>query len=446
MRKMLSILFALALIMSIASFAMAQDQPSGTATVGDTTVNVNTGTTGTTQPAGTTTTTTAAPAAADDSRNLDVPEDQASKLEAAATREKNPDYDTRITRKTKWRIVKGYLVVRSNRGLQRFRPISGYYVAKPRKRGEGVIVQGRIYTNGRFLFTIPPDKNYNVWFYSRGFKIKKYVMRKTDLWDVFTVELEGGQRTISTIENLNEPTCNECGVEAPQSASEQIIINDNNSCYGRCSYYHKERSYDLRHYVIQFKFGSAVIENKFKAALDEGVKRMKEILADEKDTVNHMLTIAVRGHADEIGNDLVNNTIAYKRAAAIKAYLVKAGIDEARVKPISFGKTLPVNTCETECARSANRRVDFKFLWVAKCVRTTVEEIEEDDAPTFETPYTRLRDEEIDEWRDRPRYYREDDVLDQNYHRRRLEQPGAAETRPYYRTTRGSVIEGEEEQ
>ena len=76
---------------------------------------------------------------------------------------------------------------------------------------------------------------------------------------------------------------------------------------------------------------------------------------------NREIRIVAEGHCDERGTVEYNLSLGQKRAEAVKAYLVKMGIDGSRVKTISFGKEVPVDPSHAEEAWARNRRAHFKI-------------------------------------------------------------------------------------
>ena len=69
--------------------------------------------------------------------------------------------------------------------------------------------------------------------------------------------------------------------------------------------------------------------------------------------------MVVEGHCDERGTVDYNFALGQKRAEAVKSYLVKLGINPGRVRTISYGKELPLETGKSEEAWAKNRRVHF---------------------------------------------------------------------------------------
>jgi outer membrane protein OmpA-like peptidoglycan-associated protein len=90
--------------------------------------------------------------------------------------------------------------------------------------------------------------------------------------------------------------------------------------------------------------------------------------ADAKPTLEQLLDslkanpgwkITIEGHTDSVGTPEKNQNLSQRRAASIKAYLVKGGIDAARLKPVGFGQTKPVASNDSDIGRAQNRRVEI---------------------------------------------------------------------------------------
>jgi len=67
-------------------------------------------------------------------------------------------------------------------------------------------------------------------------------------------------------------------------------------------------------------------------------------------------TIVVEGHADEQGTREYNLALGARRAAAVRNYMVAAGLLETRLSIVSYGKERPLAVCSTEACWSKNRR------------------------------------------------------------------------------------------
>jgi len=103
-------------------------------------------------------------------------------------------------------------------------------------------------------------------------------------------------------------------------------------------------------YSIEFESGSANIRPSSYRLLDE---------IFESAVVAEGLKVGVYGHTDNAGTDAVNNLLSEKRAAAVKAYLLKKGLKETRVEAEGFGSSRPVADNATEAGRRKNRRVEI---------------------------------------------------------------------------------------
>lgn len=69
------------------------------------------------------------------------------------------------------------------------------------------------------------------------------------------------------------------------------------------------------------------------------------------------VSILVEGHTDQTGTAEGNLILGEKRAAFIKDYLVKNGVDPIRIQTVSKGQTEPIADNQTEQGRTQNRRI-----------------------------------------------------------------------------------------
>ena len=67
-------------------------------------------------------------------------------------------------------------------------------------------------------------------------------------------------------------------------------------------------------------------------------------------------TITIEGHADERGTREYNIALGAKRAQVVRDFLVRNGVNQQRVRTISFGKERPVAVCNDISCWSQNRR------------------------------------------------------------------------------------------
>ncbi len=106
--------------------------------------------------------------------------------------------------------------------------------------------------------------------------------------------------------------------------------------------------------TILFETNKSAIKRDSLALLDS----LTEIISNCKDVITGR-GIQVSGHTDNVGNDAYNQKLSTQRADAVKAYLVKKGVDSALIKSAGFGESQPIASNDTEAGRSQNRRITF---------------------------------------------------------------------------------------
>lgn len=84
----------------------------------------------------------------------------------------------------------------------------------------------------------------------------------------------------------------------------------------------------------------------------------RKVLAEQADFLkaNPNVTVTIEGHADERGTREYNLALGERRANSVKNYLVALGVDESRIRTISYGKERPAVLGHNEFAWSQNRR------------------------------------------------------------------------------------------
>ncbi len=77
---------------------------------------------------------------------------------------------------------------------------------------------------------------------------------------------------------------------------------------------------------------------------------------------NPKMQIRLEGHTDIIGDHDKNLTLSKDRVLACQSYIVRKGIDMARIQTVGYGDTRPIKTTGTDEERKVNRRVEFVIL------------------------------------------------------------------------------------
>ncbi len=105
---------------------------------------------------------------------------------------------------------------------------------------------------------------------------------------------------------------------------------------------------------VNFDFDKSVIRKPDIAELQKAVDFVKKY-------PDHQ--ISIEGHTDWIGTDKYNQALSERRAAAVKAYLVKAGVaDDQHIKTVGYGESRPIADNKTKQGRFENRRVEILIL------------------------------------------------------------------------------------
>jgi OOP family OmpA-OmpF porin len=93
--------------------------------------------------------------------------------------------------------------------------------------------------------------------------------------------------------------------------------------------------------IEQISLSSDVLFEFDKAELRPSGQQKLDEIADRLKGANVQL-INMIGHADRIGSDQYNKELSQKRASAVKDYLAKKGVDEAKVRAEGRGESQPV--------------------------------------------------------------------------------------------------------
>jgi outer membrane protein OmpA-like peptidoglycan-associated protein len=124
--------------------------------------------------------------------------------------------------------------------------------------------------------------------------------------------------------------------------------------------------YNLNLELIKVKVGKKVVLNNIlfetgKAVLTSGsyteLDRLYNLMVE-----NPLMKIEVSGHTDKTGSEPVNLTLSESRAKTVVMYLIKKGVDRARIQYKGYGSSQAIADNTTVQGRAKNRRVEFKIL------------------------------------------------------------------------------------
>jgi peptidoglycan-associated lipoprotein len=87
----------------------------------------------------------------------------------------------------------------------------------------------------------------------------------------------------------------------------------------------------------------------------------RQILSNHADHLlkNKKVKIVIEGNCDERGTTEYNLALGDRRAQEAKKFLVNSGVDQKRIKTISYGKERPLDPDHNEEAWAKNRRDHF---------------------------------------------------------------------------------------
>ena len=105
--------------------------------------------------------------------------------------------------------------------------------------------------------------------------------------------------------------------------------------------------------VILFDYGTSSIST-------ESYGILSDIISVLNDYPNAKFSI--EGHTDSIGSYEINQVLSEKRANAVKAYLIKDGVDSTRLSAIGYGERRPIATNMYKAGRKQNRRVEINLV------------------------------------------------------------------------------------
>jgi peptidoglycan-associated lipoprotein len=111
---------------------------------------------------------------------------------------------------------------------------------------------------------------------------------------------------------------------------------------------------------VYFDFDSYSLREDAREVIKENLNIIKPIL-DE----NPEAAILIEGHCDERGTNEYNLELGWKRANAVKRYLIMLGIPEDRIQTVSFGEEFPEAPCPPpQCNDESKWRLNRRAVFV----------------------------------------------------------------------------------
>ena len=102
--------------------------------------------------------------------------------------------------------------------------------------------------------------------------------------------------------------------------------------------------------TVYFAFDRSDIDNAGRSTLKGD--------ADAMSTAQ--MPITVQGYTDDRGTAEYNLALGDRRANSVRSYLINLGVQERRLKTVSYGESDPAVQGQNEAAWAMNRRVTFK--------------------------------------------------------------------------------------
>ena len=95
-------------------------------------------------------------------------------------------------------------------------------------------------------------------------------------------------------------------------------------------------------------------KSSLKPGAQQTIQRLAEFLNEQPEKA-----LVVEGHTDSRGKESFNKDLSQRRAEAVVAALVSAGVSRDRLQATGMGEAYPVATNETSAGRQENRRVEI---------------------------------------------------------------------------------------
>ncbi len=168
---------------------------------------------------------------------------------------------------------------------------------------------------------------------------------QTNMPEGKSIDYSGTQGTITDEISPGEEALDSAGPNG-ESIGSFSINNDQNSdeykqTYGRSS---------SQMQPVYFNFDQSIIR-------DDQISRMEHNSGYLKS--NPASNVVIEGNSDERGTNEYNLALGERRAQVAKNYLIELGVENYRVRTVSYGEERPLFTGQNESDYIQNRRDDF---------------------------------------------------------------------------------------
>ena len=104
---------------------------------------------------------------------------------------------------------------------------------------------------------------------------------------------------------------------------------------------------------IYFETGRATLKSNSYAMLNEIISILEEYTD---------YSLRIGGYTDSQGSEATNLKLSQARVDAVKSYLIRNSVNEARIEATGYGEAKPIATNATATGRAQNRRVELELF------------------------------------------------------------------------------------
>ncbi|WP_329001654.1 OmpA family protein [Kribbella sp. NBC_00709] len=108
-----------------------------------------------------------------------------------------------------------------------------------------------------------------------------------------------------------------------------------------------------RQYKINFLSGTSIVNDASKPSVVRAAAVLKSCTTAR---------VEVAGHTDDLGSPATSLPLSERRAAAVKAELVRLGVNPDRILANGYGQAFPIASNATGAGRIANRRAELRVV------------------------------------------------------------------------------------